>query len=85
MAEEEHLRVEAYSGSRYGQRPTAFTLDGQRHRVASVLREWLTPAGYCYRIITDDELRFDLLYDPGADRWTIRALDYPRAGLRFDR
>ncbi len=71
MAEEEYLRVECYSGSRYGERPTAFELHGRRHRIAAVLREWNTPGGYCYRVITEEEQRFDLLYDPAEDRWSI--------------
>lgn len=71
MAEDKDTPVECYSGSRYGERPLAFHFDGKRHIVASVLRQWRISEGLCWRIITDDELRFDLIYLEAEDNWNI--------------
>jgi hypothetical protein len=77
MAEDDRLSVECYSGARYGQRPTAFIWRGERHEIAAVLQEWRTPGGYYFRVITQAELRCDLLYDEDAAEWRIVWLDGP--------
>jgi hypothetical protein len=62
------------SGSRYGERPLAFTWDGERLEVAGVQRQWRTPEGMCYRVITQDEQLFDLLYLEDQDLWKAVSL-----------
>jgi hypothetical protein len=62
-------QVECTSGSRYGERPLAFNWDGERLEVAGVQRQWRTPWGMCYRVITQDERTFDLFYLEGEDLW----------------
>jgi hypothetical protein len=61
--------VECVSGSRYGERPLAFTWDEERLEVAGVQRQWRTPRGMCYRVITQDERTFDLFYLEDDDVW----------------
>ena len=75
MAEDKNTRVECYSGSRVGARPLAFLYEGRRHTVAAVIRQWRIPEGLCYRVITDEELRFDLIYLEDEDAWDVIPLE----------
>lgn len=63
--------VECYSGARYGERPLAFTWEGKRHEIAAVQRQWRMPEGPCYRVITHDEEKFDLIYLEEDDEWRV--------------
>jgi len=62
------------SGSRYGERPLAFTWDGERLEVTGVQRQWRTPEGMCYRVITQEERSFDLFYFEDEDLWKAVSL-----------
>jgi hypothetical protein len=64
--------VECYAGSRYPERPRAFTWAGQRLEVAAVVRQWRTPAGLVFDLSTTDGRRFLLSYDEAADVWKVR-------------
>ena len=68
------VKVECHSGFRYGEHPLAFETEGQRHLIAAVLRQWRTPQGLYFRIITEDEKRYDLAYLEHEDRWEILLL-----------
>ena len=65
-------RVECHSGYTYGERPLAFTLDGRRHLVASIVDRRRTPEGTAFRVTTSDGEVFDLIYLPQQDEWLIR-------------
>ena len=71
MAERLKPVVECYSGARYGERPRAFTWEGHQHEVAAVQRQWRMPEGPCFRVITQMEERFDLIYLESEDAWQI--------------
>jgi hypothetical protein len=71
MPEDKNARVECYSGSRYGEHPVAFTCEEKKYSVAAVTRQWRTPEGYCYRVITQEELLFDLMYLENEEVWEV--------------
>lgn len=62
-------QVECYSGSRYGERPTAFTWQGTFLRVESILRSWQEPDARCFLVKTAGDLVFELCYQESADQW----------------
>jgi hypothetical protein len=63
--------VECYSGSRYAERPLAFTWEGQRQEITAVEAEWRTPAGRTFQVRTREDLCFLLAYDEARDDWQI--------------
>lgn len=71
MVERLKSNVECHSGSRYGERPMALIFEGQRREIAAVQRQWRLPDGPCYRVITQSEERFDLIYLEHADTWRV--------------
>jgi hypothetical protein len=64
--------VECYAGSRYPERPQAFIWDGQRLEVATIVRQWRTPAGPVFDVSTTDSRRFLLSFAEAADAWQVR-------------
>ena len=64
--------VECYAGSRYPERPRAFTWAGQRLEVAAVVHQWRTPAGPVFDVSTADGRRFILSYEEAAVAWQVR-------------
>ena len=69
-----NVQVECYSGVRYGERPRALILEGERMEIAAVLQQWRLPEGPCFRVITQDEMKFDLFYLEAEDEWQIDRL-----------
>jgi hypothetical protein len=63
--------VECYSGSRYGERPVSFDFLGRSHSVRDVTKTWRSPAGLHFRVLTEEEERFELTYCEGTDEWSI--------------
>ena len=68
------VQVECYSGGRYAERPKALIVGGERMEIAAVLQEWRLPEGLCYRVITQDEQRFELFYLEAEDEWRVERL-----------
>lgn len=81
------VAVEAYSGTRYGERPVAFTWQGRRYEVLSVERRWRTPAGLGFVVTTASRTggaepgfgtedrpveRWQLTYNEVRDHWHVR-------------
>ena len=64
-------QVECYSGYTYAQEPRAFLWGGKRLAVQAVEKAWRTPAGPCFRILTEGKGRFELCYDEARDEWQI--------------
>jgi hypothetical protein len=64
--------VACYAGGCYPERPRAFWWEGERLEVATVERQWRTPAELTFRVRTSDGRRFTLAYDEAADAWSIR-------------
>jgi hypothetical protein len=75
--------VEAYSGYRADERPTAFVLDGKRHEVAEVLDRWyeggLQPRDQrldYHKVRTTEGREFLMRYNFQFDVWSVM-LDEP--------
>ncbi len=62
--------VEAYSGTRYGESPRAFTWNGIRREVLAVERAWREPQGPRFLVRTSGG-RFTLGYDEQSTLWTV--------------
>jgi RNase P/RNase MRP subunit p29 len=71
---EERARVECYSGSRFAERPVCFHFLGRRHVVRVVEETWRSPSGLHFRVVTEENRRFELTYDDRADEWNITSL-----------
>ncbi len=65
------IQVECYSGSRYAERPLAFTVSSYRHIVKVVEESWRTPSGLHFRVRTEDDENFELTYWEKSDSWQI--------------
>jgi len=72
--------VECYSGSAYGERPTALTWQGQRYAILEILSQGRTPQGKWFRVRTEAGDPFELSYKEAAGvsfcehEWQIRKL-----------
>jgi hypothetical protein len=55
-------QVSFFSGHTYAQRPVAFTWDGQKYQVETVLSEWKTPDGKIFLVRTTGGEEFELVY-----------------------
>jgi hypothetical protein len=73
---EKAIQVECYSGSRYGERPLSFTLDGEPYIVKVVEKSWRTPSALHFRVRTEDGESFELAYDEEVDQWRICKLSH---------
>lgn len=73
--------VECLSSASYPGDPLAFSWQGQRREVQSILQRWRGPAGIGFRVRTkssNDLSRqyqdFELFYDASADAWRVTPL-----------
>jgi hypothetical protein len=64
------VRVEAYAGSRYPERPEWVELDGRRIEVASVESEWREEERLGFLVTLRDGRRLLLYYVPNEDLWS---------------
>ena len=64
------LRVGAYAGQRYPERPLWVELDGRRVDVASVESEWREEERLGFRVTLRDGRRLLLYYVPNEDLWS---------------
>jgi hypothetical protein len=64
------VRVGAYAGHRYPERPLWVELRGARREVASVDCEWREEERFGYLLTLDDATRLLLYYVPDADIWS---------------
>ncbi len=71
MGERLKTEVHCYSGARYGEHPLAFEWEGKHYEIAAIQQQWRLPDGPCYRVITQEEERFDLVYLEHEDRWGV--------------
>ncbi len=65
-------RVECRSEHQYAQRPTAFDWEGQRLLVREILASWRSPAGWGFRVKTENGGLFELMYQELDDNWIVR-------------
>ncbi len=66
--------VECRSDFEYSQRPVAFTWQGKRITVDELLSQVRTPAGYTFRVRSDELGAFELTYDFNTDQWSVEQL-----------
>lgn len=64
------VRVGAYAGHRYPERPQWVELDGERREVASVDCEWREEERLGFLLTMDDGRRILLYYVPDEDIWS---------------
>jgi hypothetical protein len=58
--------VECHSGSAYGEKPTAFTWQGQQFTVLEILSQGRTPLAKWFRVRTEAGDLFELSYNEAA-------------------
>jgi len=66
--------VECHSGFTYAEKPSAITWQGRRLEVRHILKQWRNPQGRGFRVQTEDEQVFELLYDEAQDEWQIKTV-----------
>lgn len=66
--------VECHSGYEYADRPTAFYWQEQRWEVIEILARWRTPEGKHFRVNTQHNQIFEILYVDSEDAWQIKTL-----------
>ncbi|MCC6147385.1 MAG: hypothetical protein IT308_07440 [Anaerolineaceae bacterium] len=63
--------VECYSGYEYAGHPTALCWHDRRLTVTRVEARWRTPYGKAFRVCTEDDLHFELLYQELYGEWQV--------------
>lgn len=64
-------QVECRSEVTYAERPTAINWQGQRLSVSEVLASWRVPEGVRFRVRTENDQVFELVYDEASDIWLV--------------
>ena len=63
--------VECHAGYTYAERPTALLWGDKRLAVIEIIERKRTPEGRYFRVRTEDQLAFVLIYDEACDLWMI--------------
>jgi hypothetical protein len=64
-------QVECRSEIAYAERPVALIWEGRRLLVSEVLLSARVPEGVRFRVRTEDEQVFELVYDQARDTWLV--------------
>jgi hypothetical protein len=64
--------VECHSDFEYAERPTALYWQGQHLVITRVLESRRMPEGKAFRVITQDDRVFELIYMEALDEWRIQ-------------
>jgi hypothetical protein len=64
--------VECHAGYTYAERPTALLWGEKRLSVIEIIEWKRTPEGRYFRVKTEDDLAFVLIYDEACDVWHVR-------------
>ena len=67
----EEVKVKCYSGSTYADRPQSFLWQGRQNKVSKIEAEWREPGKKFFRVVTEDEKRFELCYNEAHDKWWL--------------
>jgi hypothetical protein len=70
MADQE-LIVSTYSGYKYDERPTAFTLAGRTFQVREIVDRWFGEDHAYFKLIADDGNLYVIRYDGETDSWEL--------------
>ena len=65
-------RVECRSDHSYVGHPLAFYWQGKRLEVVQIISEKRDPAGYSFRVLTEEFGCFDLYFDLLTDEWSVK-------------
>jgi hypothetical protein len=65
------VQVEAYAGYKGEETPRAFTVDGTRLEVRTVVDRWYTETHSCFRVLASNGHRYVLRYEWDAMRWEL--------------
>jgi hypothetical protein len=66
--------VECYAGSTYPEKPRAFSWEGQRYEVQTILDQYREPDGIGFRVrCLPGGMLFNLFYSFSEDRWRIQS------------
>ena len=63
--------VECHSGFTYAESPRALRWDNARRVVKTIAAQWHQPGNRGFRVITEDDLTFDLSYMELSDTWSL--------------
>ena len=69
MSETESVRVEAYAGASYPERPIAIIWEDKRLTVRRLIRQWRTPDDLHFLVEVEKLGRVELIYH--SDAWQI--------------
>ena len=64
--------VECHAGYTYAERPTALLWGDKRLSVIEIMERSHTPNGRYFRVRTEDDLAFILVYNEFYDAWQVR-------------
>ncbi len=67
----ERVRVEAYAGARYPERPWRVLWRGRWQAVKATTAQWQEPERRCFVVILEDDTKAVLCYYQGADVWEL--------------
>lgn len=67
-------QVQCHSGYAYAQRPMAILWEEEWLCVTQIEGEWRTPDGKLFRVCTEENQVFELLYIAAEDKWQINIL-----------
>jgi hypothetical protein len=63
--------VECHAGYTYAERPTALLWQNRRLVVIEIIERKRTPDGRYFRVRTEENLAFELIFDEAGDTWQI--------------
>ncbi|MBI1885839.1 MAG: hypothetical protein HYS09_05960 [Chloroflexi bacterium] len=73
-AEESPVRVEAYAGARYPERPLRVEWQGVMREVIEIERQWQEPERRCFVLTLEGDTRLRLCYYFRHDAWSASEL-----------
>ncbi len=74
-APETVVRVEAYAGARYPERPLRVYWQGEVRAVMEVEHQWQEPQRRCFRVTLEGDIRLLLCYHSRQDVWFARQIE----------
>jgi hypothetical protein len=74
MGDKVSVVVECYSGSTYGERPTAVVFQGVRQVVREIVDAKKTPVWKSVSVMLESGEQIDIEYDQTLDVWTMNGL-----------
>ena len=67
--------VQCYAGYRYAERPRALFWDGHWKEITKILSQTRNPEGIEFRVHTEDDQIFHLIYQEHLDEWLVERHD----------